>query len=66
MKIKLELDSEKASKAAVAIIATYKLCHVSEGTKSPHLATANALVLIVIIMILYGPLPVPKNPSKQA
>ena len=66
MEIKLELDNEKASKAAVAIAAAYGLCHVSKGTKSPQLATTNALALIVIVTILYGPRPVPQNPPKQA
>jgi hypothetical protein len=66
MEIKLELDTKKASKAAVAIAATYRLCRVSEGTKSPQLAAANALALIVIVTILYGPRPVPNNPPKQA
>jgi hypothetical protein len=66
MEIKLELDSEKALKAAVAIAAAYKLCRISKGTKSPQLATANALALIVIVTILYGPRPVPKNLPKQA
>jgi hypothetical protein len=61
MEIKLELDTEKASKAAVAIAATYGLCRVSEGIKAPQLATANALVLIVIVTILYGPRLVPKK-----
>jgi hypothetical protein len=66
MEIKLELDSEKALKAAIAIAAMYGLCRVSKGTKSPQLATANALPLISIIAILYGPRPVPKNLPKQA
>jgi hypothetical protein len=66
IEIKLELDTKKASKAAVAIAAAYGLCHVSKGTKSPQLAAANALALIVIVTILYGPRPVPKNPPKQA
>jgi hypothetical protein len=66
MEIKLKLDSEKASKAAVAIAAAYGLCRVSKGTKSPQLAAANAFVLIVIVMIPYGPRPVPKNLPKQA
>jgi hypothetical protein len=66
MEIKLKLDSEKALKAAVAIAATYGLCCVSKSTKSPQLATANALALIAIIAILYGPCLVPKNPPKQA
>jgi hypothetical protein len=49
------LDTKKALKAAVAIAAAYGLCRVSKGTKFPQLATANALVLIAIIAILYGP-----------
>jgi hypothetical protein len=61
MEIKLELDTEKALKAAVAIAAAYGLCRVSKGTKSPQLAAANALALIVIVTILYGPRPVPKK-----
>jgi hypothetical protein len=61
MEIKLKLDTKKASKAAVAIAATYGLCHVTKGTKSPQLAAANTLVLIVIVTILYGPRPVPKK-----
>ncbi len=51
-------------KAAVAIAAAYRLCHVSEGTKSPQLAAANALALIVIVTILYGPRPVPKKSAE--
>ncbi len=66
MEIKLKLDSKKASKAAVAIAAAYELCRVSEGTKFPQLTTANALALIAMVSILYGPRPVPKNPPKQA
>ncbi len=66
IEIKLKLDTKKASKAAIAIAAVYGLCHVSKGTKSPQLAAANALVLIVIVRILYGPRLVPKNWPKQA
>jgi hypothetical protein len=66
MEIKLKLDSKNALKAAVAIAAAYGLCHVSEGTKSPQLTAANALALIAIVAILYGPRPVPKNLPKQA
>jgi hypothetical protein len=66
MEIKFKLDTEKASKAAVAIAAAYGFCCVSEGTKFPQLAAANALALIVIIAILYDPCLVPKNPPKQA
>jgi hypothetical protein len=43
MEIKLELNTEKALKAAVAIAAMYGLCRVSKGTKSSQLAAANAL-----------------------
>jgi hypothetical protein len=55
------LDTKKALKAAVAIAATYGLCRVSKDTKFPQLATDNALVLIAIIAILYGPCPVLKK-----
>jgi hypothetical protein len=61
MEVKFELDTEKASKAAVAIAAAYRLCCVSKGTKFPQLAAANALVLIIIIAILYSPCPAPKK-----
>ncbi len=53
MEIKLELDTEKASKAAVAIAAVYGLCRVSADTKYPQLAAANVIALIIIIAILY-------------
>ncbi len=59
MEIKLEVDTEKTAKAAVAIAAAYGLCRVSEGTKSNQLAAVNALALIVIIAIIYGPCLVP-------
>jgi hypothetical protein len=55
MEIKLEPDTEKALKATVAISASYRLCSVSEGTEIPQLAAANAIALIVIIAIIYGP-----------
>jgi hypothetical protein len=61
MEIKLELDTDKTVKAAVAIAAAYGLCRVSESTKIPQLAAANAIVLIVIVAILYGPRPAPKK-----
>jgi hypothetical protein len=61
MEIKLELDTEKTAKAAVAIATAYGLCRVSETTEFPQLAAANALALIVIIAILYGPCPAPKQ-----
>lgn len=53
MEIKLELDTEKTVKAAVAIAAAYGLCRVSESTDFPQLAAANAFALIVIIAILF-------------
>jgi hypothetical protein len=59
--VKFQLDTNKASKAAVAIAATYGLCRVSKGTKFPQLATANTLALIVIITILYGFCSAPKK-----
>ena len=61
MEIKLELDTEKTAKAIVAIACAYGLAHVSETSESPQLAAANALALIVIITILYGPRPAPKK-----
>ena len=61
MEIKLELDTEKTAKAAVAISAAYGLCRVSEGTKSNQLAVINALALIVIVAIIYGPRSVPRK-----
>ncbi len=61
MEIKLELDTEKTAKAAVAIAAAYGLCHISEGTKSNQLAVVNALALIVIVRIIYGPRSVPRK-----
>ena len=66
MAIKLELDTEKTAKAAVAIAAAYGLCWVSESTGFPQLAAANAIALIVIVAILYDPRPTPKNPPNQA
>jgi hypothetical protein len=61
MEIKLELDTEKTAKAAVAIAAAYGLCRVSQGTKSNQLAAANALALIVIVAIIYRPRLVPQK-----
>jgi hypothetical protein len=61
MEIKLELDTEKTAKAAMAITAAYGLCRVSEGTKSNQLAAANALALIAIVAIIYGPRSVPQK-----
>ncbi len=61
MEIRLELDTEKTAKAAVAIAAAYGLSRVSERAANPQLAAANALALIVIVAILYGPRPAPKR-----
>jgi hypothetical protein len=52
IEIKFELDTKKATCAAVAIAAAYALCHVSKHSNSPQLAAANAVALIVIIAIL--------------
>ncbi len=60
MEIKFKLDTEKAAKATVAIVASYGLGQVSKGTKYPQLAFANAIALIVIIAILSSPHPAPK------
>jgi hypothetical protein len=60
MEIKFELDTEKAAKATVAIVASYGLGRVSEGTKYPQLAFSNTIALITIISILYGPRLAPK------
>ncbi len=60
MEIKFELDTEKAAKATVAIAASYGLRQVSEGTNYPQIAFANAITIIAIIAILYGPRPAPK------
>jgi hypothetical protein len=61
MEIKLELDTDKTAKAAVAIAAAYGLCGVSQSTEFPQLADANAFALIVMVAILYGPRPAPKK-----
>ena len=61
MELKLELDTKKTAKAAVAIVSTYGLCRVSETTIFPQLAAANAIALIIIVAILYGPRPAPKK-----
>jgi hypothetical protein len=60
MEIKLELDTDKITRAAVAIAAAYVLGRVSVHLASPQLTAANALALIVIVAILYGPRPAPK------
>ena len=61
MEIKLELDTEKTVKATVAIACAYRLARVSKATKSPQLTAANALALIIIVAILYGPCLAPKK-----
>ena len=61
MEIKLKLDTKKTVKAAVAIAAAYGLCRISEGTKSNQLAAANALALIAMVAIIYGPRLVPRK-----
>jgi hypothetical protein len=59
MEIKFKLDTKKATCAAVAIAAAYTLCRVSKHSNFPQLTAANTIALIVIIAILYGPLPAP-------
>ena len=61
MEIKLELDTKKTIKATVAIACTYSLARISKASESPQLAAANALALIIIVAILYGPRPAPKK-----
>jgi hypothetical protein len=61
MEIKLKLDTDKTARAAVTIAAAYVLGRVSVHLASPQLAAANSLALIVIVAILYGPRPAPKN-----
>jgi hypothetical protein len=65
MEIKLKLDTDEASKAAVAIATAYGLCRVSEGTEYSQLAAANTIALIIVIAILYGSRPAPKIPPNQ-
>jgi hypothetical protein len=61
MEIRFELNTEQVAKATVAILASYRLRRVSKGTKChPQLVFTNAIGLIVIIAILYGPRLVPK------
>ncbi len=48
------------AKAPIAIVASYGLSRVSEGTKYPQLTFPNAIALIVIIAILYGTCLAPK------
>ncbi len=60
MEIKFKLDTEKPAQATIAVAASYGLRQVSEGTENPQLAFANAIALIAIIAILYGPHLAPK------
>jgi hypothetical protein len=60
MEIKVESDTEKAAKATVAIVASYGLGRVSEGTNFPQIAFANVIAFTAIIAILYSPRPAPK------
>jgi hypothetical protein len=48
LEIKVELDTEKASQAAIIIAATYRLCRVSVDTGYLQLAVANAIAIIII------------------
>ena len=56
MEIKLELDTEKTAKAVVTVAAILGLCRVSKRSENNSLATANALAIIIVIAIIYGPL----------
>ncbi len=47
MEIKFELDTKKASKAAAAIAAAYRLCHVSKATEFHQLTAANTIAQIL-------------------
>ncbi len=59
MKIKFKLDTDKAARATIAIMASYALGRISESTKYPQLAFANSVALIIIIVILYSNHPTP-------
>ena len=61
MEIKLEFDTEKNAKAAVATASAFGLCRVSRIMQFPQLAAANAITLIIIIAILYSPRPSSKK-----
>jgi hypothetical protein len=65
MEIKFELDMEKGAKASVANAASYGLGKISEGTDYPQIAFANAIALMAIIAILYGPRPPPKTKQSK-
>ncbi len=51
MEIKFKLDTDKAAKAAVAIVTAHVFSRVSLATDSSSLAVANALATIIIIAI---------------
>ncbi len=57
MEIKLERDTEKSTKAAVAIATAHALSRGSLATESPNLAIANTIATIIIVAILYCPRP---------
>ena len=65
MEIKFKLDTEKASKAAVAIVTAHTLSRLSLPMDLPQLTAANTLATIIIIAILYSPHPAPKKPRKS-
>ncbi len=54
MEIKLKLDTKKAFKA-VPIATSYGLCCFSKCSEHPQLAAANAIAVIIVVIILYGP-----------
>ena len=64
MEIKFVLDTDKATKASVAIVVSLGLCRVSQHTDRPHLAAANAIAIFIVIAILYGPCTTSK-PAKK-
>jgi hypothetical protein len=61
MEIKLELETDKTARAAVAIAALHVLGRVSVHSESPQLAAANTCAWIIIVAILYGPRPATKK-----
>ncbi len=66
MVIKFVLDTEKGAKAAVAIVTSYGFCRISELMGHFTFAAVNAIALIVIIAILYGPRPAPKRSASTS
>jgi hypothetical protein len=59
MEIKFELDTDRAARATIAIVASYAIRRVSEGTEYPQLAFAKSVALIIITAILYSNRPAP-------